>query len=762
MMKNNFYTSVTKTIFVFLVMICVVSLAACSKNDNVESRDDDDKYVFSESFTLGDNRLAPGNAGCIYVRDDKVYYVTEGEYDDSKGINKNYMCMCDLADGSVTELFQINTDDNGNVESDRYKSEWLEAVSADDNGNISVIIRSSIIDDGGRELASTLKRYLYAPDGQIQDTCDIQMDTSKLSDNGMIKNCRIASQGDIYILYESFENEGAVLYRFNPDGSAASNYDFRDMRVKDITLDADDRPIVTYEDGTTDTDIHTSAMYIDMEKGSQGPKIDGIVNGTDDIYRDYTLYTGGSSFLINDNRELSTYDSSTGTESKICEWMDCGLLGSHVIFVCMCKNGNIFCMYNDGDSIGDLENVMAGFIEKKDASDDDRPLIKVASYYDNDMLQKAIIKLNRSNEKYKVEYVSYGKYADGIDKMKYDIISGNVPDVILLNDAMGINNFIARGLLEDLSPYIKNDDVVNEDFFLDGYLDAVSVNNKNYFISNSFSIDVLVGKKSDLSEFDDGWSVDEFIEYYKSKPEGTKIFANTSKQGLCFTLLGQDMGNYMDWDEGRCSFDSDKFRKLLEFCSGFENGDMFDDYDMGDHIQPIKEGKLLLEKAYISTGADVQIYGTVFGDDEMFIGYPSDSDSGVYVAGGGLGVFSSSEYKDEAWDFIKQIITDEDDDSDIVSMNASKDGFEKIFRKESAPHSDGSHIMNGIVSEPAKKEDADVVKELLKKAVYRPYVFEEYEIIKGDIDSYFAGEKGLDETVKVIQDRMEKYVNENK
>ena len=752
---NNQMNIFKKYIVATIIMISLFSLVACSRKDDGGSQDKEDGYAFSESFSVAEGRKAC-DTNCIYVRDEKMYYVTEGEYDESRGMPDLYLNMCDMPNGSVTELFQLMTDDDNSVEDGAHKSVWIEALSADDTGNISAVVRSNVTDDMGEEIECTLKKYIYSPDGKRQEVFDIDIDISRWDEQGMIKSCRLGNNGDIYILYEIFDNERATLYKFNPDGSAASSFELKEMTAADMVLDADDRPIVMC-DTETDSYSFTSAVYIDMDKAAQGVKLDGIVNGTDDIYRRFSMYSGGDgAFILNDGKTLSIYDSPSATESAVCDWIDCGLLGSHVIFAAKCKNGNIFCLYNDGDVPGDLENVVAGFIEKRDLSEDDRTVIKVADWYDSNELQQLIIRLNRDNENYRVKYISYGQYGDGIEKMKYDIISGNVPDVIILDEAMGINNFIAKGFLEDLTPYVEKDDTVNEDYFIDGFLDAISIDGKNYFLSNNFCINVLAGKKSDLSEFQDGWSVDEFIEYYKSKPEGTKIFANTTKQGLCFELLGRNMSKFIDWDGGKCSFDSDEFRKLLEFCAGFENGDMFMDDELSDHVQPIKEGKLLLEKTLIRSSADVNIYRSVFGGDEMFIGYPSDEDNGIYIESGGYGIMSSSEHKDEAWDFIKKVITDESSEN-----NASKDGFEKLFAEESAPH-EGTHIYSGLVAEPAKREDADLLKELVKKANYNPYIFEQYEIIQGDIDSYFAGEKGLDETIKVIQDRMEKYVNENR
>ncbi|MDE6635669.1 MAG: extracellular solute-binding protein, partial [Lachnospiraceae bacterium] len=514
---------------------------------------------------------------------------------------------------------------------------------------------------------------------------------------------------------------------------------------------------------------YTMAAYLDMDKGTLGAGLDGIASGKDDIFSEFSVYSGGSddTFLINDQISLSEYDISTGVEQVICNWMDCGLAGAYVLYAVKCGNGNIFCLYNDGDMTGASDHVIAGFVEKTDIVDD-RPVVRVADCFENSGLQQAILKMNRENEKYRVEYVSYYRQNDATDeKLKYDIIAGNAPDVIILYDpGMDINNYIAKGFLEDLTPYIEKDSVLNEDYFLDGFLDAIRTDGKIYFLGNTFRIETLVGKKSELSEYENEWTMDAFMEYYKSKPEGTDIFSTTTKEEVCYTLIAQNMSRFIDWNTGRCTFDGEEFRKILEFCNGLENGEMDEssEYnDMSDHIKPIKEGKLLFQKALITSIQYIQPYQTVFGNDEMYIGYPSDSNNGTYLTmlEDMVGIFASSEHKNEAWDFIKALFESEYiKNSYDSSISSSKEGFEKHFQKQSGY--DQYTIFGGISVSPARKEDAEAVKELVKKSTYRYYIFEQYEIIEEDINSYFAGEKGLDETVKIIQDRMDKYVNENR
>ena len=67
---------------------------------------------------------------------------------------------------------------------------------------------------------------------------------------------------------------------------------------------------------------------------------------------------------------------------------------------------------------------------------------------------------------------------------------------------------------------------------------------------------------------------------------------------------------------------------------------------------------------------------------------------------------------------------------------------------------------NTMLEPPSDKEIA-VLKELISRAHYQANRSFECEVIKDDVDRYLEGEKKLQDTVNIIQDKMTKYVNEN-
>ena len=68
-----------------------------------------------------------------------------------------------------------------------------------------------------------------------------------------------------------------------------------------------------------------------------------------------------------------------------------------------------------------------------------------------------------------------------------------------------------------------------------------------------------------------------------------------------------------------------------------------------------------------------------------------------------------------------------------------------------------------VTTGPATEKEVQLLRDLINnsKAHESGYGGVKY-IIEDDIQEYFDGKRSLDDTVRIIQDRMQKYVNENR
>jgi len=368
-----------------------------------------------------------------------------------------------------------------------------------------------------------------------------------------------------------------------------------------------------------------------------------------------------------------------------------------------------------------------------------------------------------------------------------EITMGNTPDIINVSN-VDIENYIAKGILEDLSPYIQKDEEYNEQYFVDGLLDATKKDGKQYYVMDSFVLITTSGKKSELGKFKKGWTMSDLIEYYNSKPEGTKLSAYNTREEVLYTYVLHDLNQYIDWNTGEVKFDTEEFKNVLEFCKKFPEGNNVD-MEMEDATyQDIKSGKLLLLQNTIGSTEDIQLNKKLFNNDDFYVGFPRAEGIGTYISPNtAYGICSSSENKEKAWDIIKYLLEPEmvrdengnetDIEADSYGIPASAERLEKRLEKEMATKKytdengevvyprESTYTYGDVEIKlgPATEDEVRTLDELIKNSSGMfNYNNSITMMLQEDIIEYLDGKKGLDETVKIIQDKMSKYVNENK
>lgn len=85
------------------------------------------------------------------------------------------------------------------------------------------------------------------------------------------------------------------------------------------------------------------------------------------------------------------------------------------------------------------------------------------------------------NKTYDIEIIDYGSYGgddyiDGLNRLNTDIISGNMPDMLLLN-GMPYESYARKGLFVDLYT------MINKDKLFPGLLSAMETDGRLYFVS---------------------------------------------------------------------------------------------------------------------------------------------------------------------------------------------------------------------------------------------------------------------------------------
>ncbi len=156
-----------------------------------------------------------------------------------------------------------------------------------------------------------------------------------------------------------------------------------------------------------------------------------------------------------------------------------------------------------------------------------------------------------------------------------------------------------------------------------------------------------------------------------------------TKSGMLYTLLAYDLDSYIDWETGKCSFDSEDFQKVLEFVNTFP-----EEYDWqnDDRSTPakIQSGEVLLNMTGIYQLNSIQEEEAMFGEPVTYIGYPtSGGGSGTYMQASELyAITAKSSNKDGAWAFIENYLNQPFDNFYSYGLPARKSALMIWWRRQ--------------------------------------------------------------------------------
>lgn len=526
----------------------------------------------------------------------------------------------------------------------------------------------------------------------------------------------------------------------------------------------------------------------------------------------YSVFPGGGDYLyyyqINDAifgfkaGEPDENGMGTGTGERLFSWLEADINNDSVRNFFFLPDGRVAAILQEWDQ--NYENMTVSVVVMTATPREELPekttLIYATMYLSYDARGK-IIEFNKKSDKYRIEVKDYSEFNGddpsgnaAVQKLNTEILAGNIPD-LLDTSSMPMRQYGAKGILEDLWPFIDSDPDLGRDKLMTRPLEANQQDGKLYEIFSSFSIRTVIGPTKAVGNRL-SWTLADLNDALANMPEGCSIFGvSDTRDEMLSTVMSLNMDQFVDWDKGECHFDSDNFKALLEFCNSFPAEFSWEDVDWEEWEEEearILNGKQMLSQYYLSGfGWDLQRLNALYNGDYSFIGYPRE-DGGCgssFTFYRGIAMTSSCKDKEGAWSFIRQVLLPQmDEDNRYYDGNypINKHDFDTMVEYALTPQyetdGEGNNILDEegnpipvdygtmwitddmeIKMEQPKQEDVDKVMELYNTvdSVYR-YDEQILNSITEVATQYFAGDKPLDEAAKLIQSKVTLYVNENK
>lgn len=659
--------------------------------------------------------------------------------------------------------------------------------------------RYSYYEDGG----TVIRAMELAADGSIRQ--DLSLDPGETAR---------PQAGDYVSFYPQrvlIANDGSFAcssdryaYLWSADGTLAAvldNESYADLN----RLNADTIGVTSYADGGM------SFQTLDTASKSWGKTITLPDSA-------WNLLPGNSQydFFYNNGTALYGYKTDSGKEEKLVDWLACDVNSDSLNGVCVLDDGRVCAILRDsgtsysyyigGMTVSTATNDAPGspgasasgwqvaVLTPTDAAQvTEKQELTLACLYLDSTLRAKILAFNRASDKYRIvvrdysEYNTEDDYNAGMTKLNTEILSGNVPDMICTNQ-LPVAQYAAKGVLEELWQYIDADPDLSRDQLMLQPLMAMQTGDGLYQITDSFAISTAVGLGKVVNGYDK-WTVEAAKDALtKLKPDATFFNITYAKTDVLSQCVARSAGDFVDWQTGKCSFDSPEFLALLEFANSFPTEFNYETFDWNDYVDDttrIANGEQLITPAYISSFDDLRYYGGIFKGDVSYIGWPTGSGEGgtVYEPGVCLSMTTRCADKDAAWQFMRSMLSDTM--SDIWSFPVNRSLFDKAAEIAMTPEYETDDNGNYILDENGNKiessqggmsmggemvefyavtqEQYDQLLALMDQATgTTSYDLNITNIITEAVGAYFAGERSAQDAAAEINNRVGLYVAEQK
>lgn len=757
-----------KLVSIILCAIMALSCVSCGKQDAVTEVGTGKDYIYvPEYIPLKEDKNSYFNN--LMLKDNNLYY-SDYIWDEENYTSQECIFQYSLEDGSVKQLPISLPENNG-----------ISGYSLDENGNVFMILSHYSPEnvDADGNMKADMFLHKYDAKGELVWEKDITSIINSKEEYRYIRGLFVDEQGRMYACMER------DVLLFDTEGEMQGSVTIEDGWINNIGMGKDGKMYIGYYDYTS----ATGGMVL-SEIDFQGKKIGTTYQNIPNTSNEGLAWGITKDFLFSDGSKVYEYELATQTHEELFTWMDSDIDGSCVSYVGTAANGDLIAVINDWDT-GNTE--LAKLVKKDASTVAQKEEIVIGTLYNNQEVQAAAVDFNKKNDKYRIVIKNYidesnwdeNSYETAITNLKNDIVSGtNCPDIIELSQLNDERALAAKGVFEDLNPYLEKSELVSREDFLESVLEGFSYDGKLLSIPRTFDIQTLVGKTSVVGD-KMGWSLTDMMECVKKYPKA-ELLEGFQKSTVLYLALMFNEGSFINWEKEECDFNSEEFKQVLEFANQFPSEYDWESNDRSGWIEDLQNNATLLVDTSIYDLQEIQIYEAQFGEPVTFVGFPTvDGSAGCMMyAQTRYAMISKSNHKEGAWAFIESYLAN-DNDRYSWGIPSKKQEFEDMITEMTTPEylldengepvldengepittSGGASMsMDGWEYEyhMPTLEDAQILRDLVEAAKPMNSVNEEIvTILAEEAEAYFAGEKSVDEVTDIIQSRIQIYISEN-
>lgn len=358
------------------------------------------------------------------------------------------------------------------------------------------------------------------------------------------------------------------------------------------------------------------------------------------------------------------------------------------------------------------------------------------------------------------------------DRIFMELATGEGPELMWV-DKEDMRTLAEKELLMDLTDVIPPE--IYEQLFSCVIQDG-TVNGTMVGISPFFSIESMAVPNTVWEG--DSWTLPDLLSVAEEREDWNLLLANPylpSNYNLFRKLLPSLVNTpFLDLEQGKADFRHEDFARLLKLCMQYGNPYGSDPEYIGwnEVGQLMHAGQCVTQLSYFNEGfLEFSSIMADFGDEIHMVGFPSYKDSGHYMSSpnGYLVVNKNARHPEEIREYLALLL---DYDSQL-SLNWNCNVRKDVTRDQIQNNFDGEPVFvtyttsYGLMQseiEDLKPDGTTYIEEymeFLENCV--PWPVEPSRIsaiLSEELAGYFIGAKSLEDTIDVLQNRVQLYLDE--
>ena len=364
------------------------------------------------------------------------------------------------------------------------------------------------------------------------------------------------------------------------------------------------------------------------------------------------------------------------------------------------------------------------------------------------------------------------------------MLAEDAPDLLCMWGQERYENYASKGALLDVTDLVPRED------YLERTLDDFTVDEGIYGFPQYFSFQTLFCASEDLNGRTD-WDLEEFMDFMEEHPTAfmdPQTPPESERMEIFMLSFARGIYEFIDFEKGMTSFDSDSFRRYLRRLNELNITAVTE-----TKYERARKGETILWHYPIGTPSAMTQAAALVGQDRelTLIGYPDgkNGSGGLIDYSAALGINAKTKEVNAAKEFFVDWLKAGDAWSKY-HFPITKHGFEEVISRakevtyqkdqegnlicdeEGNPVEEGAYWglrdpYAGIDIEFVVYAMTDEQERKLRDAVDKCIAYSRGEqtiksMVREEVEMYFTGQVGLEETVDKIQRRVQLLLDEGK